>query len=227
MAFDFDRILFGEQKREASIFNDQSQESSTESISFEKFKESFNKEKEEQKDIKNEFSIEEESFEDAADDSGGGDGMDDMPEPPEEPSFDDDGGDGGFDDGGSDGGGGDYDGDDSGGGEDDQQSEQDVDKPLGSSLNPFTQINQKLYLMDEMNRLYSSISNAIIEYNSEFAETVELQQLKQLQEIVDEEKESFVMQQNPENIVKYKLYVKQFGDIVRNLSIKIKEKNNV
>lgn len=118
-------------------------------------------------------------------------------------------------------------GDDGGDSDDDSSDKQGVEINLGSSLNPFTQVNQKLYLMDQMNQLHASISNAVNEFNSQFAETVELQQLKELQRIVEDEKESSIMQQNPENIVKYKLYVKQFSEIVENLTNKIKENNNV
>lgn len=99
----------------------------------------------------------------------------------------------------------------------------DIDKSAGSSLNPFTQVNQKMYLMDQMNLLYSSISNAIEKYTITYSETVELQQLRELLNIVGDERDSFIMQENPENIIKYELYMKQYETIIRNLTNKIKE----
>lgn len=98
-----------------------------------------------------------------------------------------------------------------------------IDKSAGSSLNPFTQVNQKMYLMDQMNLLYSSISNAIEKYTIMYSETVELQQLRELLNIVGNERDSFIMQENPENIIKYELYMKQYELIIRNLTNKIKE----
>ncbi len=98
-----------------------------------------------------------------------------------------------------------------------------IDKSAGSSLNPFTQVNQKMYLMDQMNLLYSSISNAIEKYTITYSETVELQQLRELLSIVGDERDSFIMQENPENIIKYELYMKQYETIIRNLTNKIKE----
>lgn len=98
-----------------------------------------------------------------------------------------------------------------------------IDSTAGSSLNPFTQVNQKMYLMDQMNLLYSSISNAIEKYAINYSETVELQQLRELLDIVGNERDSFIMQENPENMIKYELYMKQYEIIIRNLTNKIKE----
>lgn len=98
-----------------------------------------------------------------------------------------------------------------------------IDKSAGSSLNPFTQVNQKMYLMDQMNLLYTSISNAIEKYTIMYSETVELQQLRELLNIVGSERDSFIMQENPENMIKYELYMKQYELIIRNLTNKIKE----
>lgn len=98
-----------------------------------------------------------------------------------------------------------------------------IDGTAGSSLNPFTQVNQKMYLMDQMNLLYSSISNAIEKYAINYSETVELQQLRELLDIVGNERDSFIMQENPENMIKYELYMKQYELIIRNLTNKIKE----
>lgn len=127
-------------------------------------------------------------------------------------------------------------GDDMGGDEDGAASDNDatgnnetdtgidkIDGTAGSSLNPFTQVNQKMYLMDQMNLLYSSISNAIEKYAINYSETVELQQLRELLDIVGNERDSFIMQENPENMIKYELYMKQYEIIIRNLTNKIKE----
>lgn len=149
-------------------------------------------------------------------------GSDDMP------SFDDSGN-GDFDEGGDDFGESGDDGaasdNDSTGNNETDSSISDIDKRTGSSLNPFTQVNQKMYLMDQMNLLYSSISSAIEKYTISYSETVELQQLSELLSIVGDERDSFIMQENPENILKYKLYLKQYELIIKNLTNKIK--NNV
>ena len=107
-------------------------------------------------------------------------------------------------------------------GSDSDDSSSDENKK-GSSVNPFTDVNQRLYLLDQMNLLYSSIAKAVDKFNISYAETVELQQLKELLEIVEEEQKSFIMQQNPENMIKYELYIKRFEEIIRNLTSKIKE----
>lgn len=197
-------------------------------------------EKIEQNSIKLEQSLEEDDsagdFEAAADkqssnnDESSSDNDTDFGGSDEMPSFDDESGDD-FDsgDGGS---------DDFGGEGDDNSSASDngttgnnetdtsideIDKSSGSSLNPFTQVNQKMYLMDQMNLLYSSIASAIEKYTISYSETVELQQLRELLNIVSDERDSFIMQENPENIIKYKLYVKQYELIIKNLTNKIKE----
>ncbi len=147
-------------------------------------------------------------------------GSDDMP------SFDDSGN-GDFDEGGddlSDNDDGAASDNDSTGNNETDSSITDIDKRTGSSLNPFTQINQKMYLMDQMNLLYSSISSAIEKYTISYSETVELQQLSELLNIVGDERDSFIMQENPENILKYKLYLKQYELIIKNLTNKIKNK---
>lgn len=123
-----------------------------------------------------------------------------------------DGGDGGDDDSSS-----------GSGNSEDNTGMDDIDKSSGSSLNPFTQINQKMYLMDQMNLLYTSISNAIQKYTINYSETVELQQLHELLDIVGDERDSFIMQENPENMIKLELYMKQYEIIIRNLTSKIKE----
>lgn len=180
------------------------------------------------------FSMEDDdasSFEDAAeessgeddfggDDTGGGDGW-----------GDDSGGDSGGDDGGwgDDSGGDDGWGDDTGDGGDDsgdgdgESSGIDViDNNKGSSLNPFTQINHKIYTLDTLNALSNSIKNSIDLYNDHYADWSEVVQLNDLSEIVDEEKRSFMMQQNPENDIKLGLYLEQYKTIVQNISYRIK-----
>lgn len=180
------------------------------------------------------FSMEDDdasSFEDAAeessggddsggDDTGGGDGW-----------GDDSGGDSGGDDGGwgDDSGGDDGWGDDTGDGGDDsgdgdgESSGIDViDNNKGSSLNPFTQINHKIYTLDTLNVLSNSIKNSLDLYNDRYADWSEVIQLNDLSEIVDEEKRSFMMQQNPENDIKLGLYLEQYKTIVQNISYRIK-----
>ena len=159
-----------------------------------------------------------ENSDDSDTDFGGSDEM---------PSFDEGSGDD-FDDSGSDDSGDSGDGEaasdnDSTGNNETDTSIDEIDKSSGSSLNPFTQVNQKMYLMDQMNLLYSSISNAIEKYTISYSETVELQQLRELLNIVSDERDSFIMQENPENIMKYKLYVKQYEIIIKNLTNKTKE----
>lgn len=197
-------------------------------------------EKIEQNSIKLEQSLEEDDsagdFEAAADeqssnnDESSSDNDTDFGGSDEMPSFDDESGDD-FDSGdsGSDDFGGEGDDDSSAsdngttGNNETDTSIDEIDKSTGSSLNPFTQVNQKMYLMDQMNLLYSSIANAIEKYTISYSETVELQQLRELLNIVSDERDSFIMQENPENIIKYKLYVKQYELIIKNLTNKIKE----
>ena len=194
-------------------------------------------EKIEQNSIKLEQSLEEDDstgdFEASADDQSSNndensdDSDTDFGGSDEMPSFDEGSSDD-FDDGGSDDSGDSGDGEaasDNGatGNNETDTSIDEIDKSSGSSLNPFTQVNQKMYLMDQMNLLYSSISNAIEKYTISYSETVELQQLRELLNIVSDERDSFIMQENPENIMKYKLYVKQYEIIIKNLTNKTKE----
>lgn len=194
-------------------------------------------EKIEQNSIKLEQSLEEDDstgdFEASADDQSSNndensdDSDTDFGGSDEMPSFDEGSGDD-FDDSSSDDSGDSGDGEaasdnDSTGNNETDTSIDEIDKSSGSSLNPFTQVNQKMYLMDQMNLLYSSISNAIEKYTISYSETVELQQLRELLNIVSDERDSFIMQENPENIMKYKLYVKQYEIIIKNLTNKTKE----
>ena len=171
-----------------------------------------------------EQSLEEETFEDAANEnsSGGdssGDGLGDMED--EMDSLDsqmdsmDDGdfGDGDMDssDGGSD-------------GSDGASGVDDLEKNRGSSLNPFTQIYQKNYLIGELNELSDSIQHTITEYNNMYADWSELIQLRELKSMLDEERNSFIMQQNPENLIKLRLYQQQYETIVKKLSSMISDK---
>ena len=157
------------------------------------------------------------SFEEAADDSGGDDDFGDD-------DFGDEGGDDSFGDdiGGSDDGG----GDDSqtGGGNGSAGGVDDLDLNTGSSLNTFTQINQKIYIIDSLNKLLNSIQDTINRYNDIYTDWSELNQLKSLAEIVDEERNSFMMQENPENLIKLRLYQEQYAKIVNRLSVLIKQK---
>lgn len=126
-------------------------------------------------------------------------------------------------------------GDDSGDGSEDGDSSGDdgekeglnsLDNNKGSSLNPFTQINQKRYHVDRLNELKYSISNAIDEYSSFYADWSEVDQLRELLKIVSEEENSFVMQQNPENLIKLGLYYEQYEKIIQNISNKISRLNS-
>ena len=194
-------------------------------------------EKIEQNSIKLEQSLEEDDstgdFEASADDQSSNndensdDSDTDFGGSDEMPSFDEGSGDD-FDDSSSDDSGDSGDGEaasdnDSTGNNETDTSIDEIDKSSGSSLNPFTQVNQKMYLMDQMNLLYSSISNAIEKYTISYSETVELQQLRELLNIVGDERDSIIMQENPENIMKYKLYLKQYEIIIKNLTNKTKE----
>jgi hypothetical protein len=101
-----------------------------------------------------------------------------------------------------------------------------LDNNKGSSLNPFTQINQKLYHIDRLNELLNSINHTIDLYNVNYAEWSEVDQLKELKSIVANEQKSFVMQQNPENLIKLGLYYEQYDKIVQNISKKISRINS-
>ena len=141
------------------------------------------------------------SMEDSMSDGGSGDDM---------------GGDGGFEESGSD--------DMTGGGNGSAGGVDDLDLNKGSSLNTFTQVNQKLYHIQELNKLLKSIRNTISRYNDIYVDWSELNQLKSLATIVDEERSSFVMQENPENLIKLRLYQEQYALIVKKISSMINEK---
>lgn len=182
--------------------------------------ESLEDKKQEQNDInqRNILSLEdEETFEDAAnaEESSGDDGMGDMESEMDsmdesmDDSFGDDMGDG-FED--------ESNNDDADGGVDK------LEKNRGSSLNPFTQIYQKNYLIGELNELSDSIQHTISEYNTTYADWSELNQLRELKKMLDEERNSFIMQQNPENLIKLRLYMNQYETIVKKLSSMISDK---
>ena len=168
-----------------------------------------------------EQSLEEETFEDAAnEESSGGDsgddGLGDMEDDMDSLDSQMDDGDFGGDDmdssdGGSDGSNG-------------ATGVDDLEKNRGSSLNPFTQIYQKNYLIGELNELSDSIQHTITEYNNMYADWSELIQLRELKSMLDEERNSFIMQQNPENLIKLRLYMKQYETIVKKLSSMISDK---
>ena len=168
-----------------------------------------------------EQSLEDETFEDAANENSsggdsGGDGLGDMED--EMDSLDsqmDSMDDGDFGEG---------DMDSSDGGSDGSSGVDDLEKNRGSSLNPFTQINQKNYLIGELNELSDSIQHTITEYNNMYADWSELIQLRELKSMLDEERNSFIMQQNPENLIKLRLYMKQYETIVKKLSSMISDK---
>ena len=100
----------------------------------------------------------------------------------------------------------------------------DLEKNRGSSLNPFTQIYQKNYLIGELNELSDSIQHTITEYNNMYADWSELNQLRELKSMLDEERNSLIMQQNPENLIKLRLYQQQYETIVKKLSSMISDK---
>ena len=170
-----------------------------------------------------EQSLEEETFEEAAkEDSSNGDSNDD--------SLGDMGDDmdsldsqmDGMDDG--DFGEGDMDSSDGGSDESDGNGVDELEKNRGSSLNPFTQINQKNYCIGELNELSNSIQHTITEYNNMYADWSELNQLRELKSMLDEERNSLIMQQNPENLIKLRLYQQQYETIVKKLSSMISDK---
>lgn len=146
----------------------------------------------------------------------GFDDFDSMDDSMDSGSGDDMGGDGGFEDSGSD--------DMTGGGTGSAGGVDDLDLNKGSSLNAFTQVNQKLYHIQELNKLLKSIRNTISRYNDIYVDWSELNQLKSLANIVDEERGSFVMQENPENLIKLRLYQEQYAIIVKKISNMINEK---
>ena len=168
-------------------------------------------------------------FESAADDSSGGSdefgGADDGSS-----DFDDSGDSAGFDDSGDS----DMSFDDSGDGDSGDSTSNSgdnggldaLDNNKGSSLNPFTQINQKTYHLDRLNELLNSIRHSIDLYNVNYADWSEVDQLKELGTIVANEQKSFVMQQNPENLIKLGLYYEQYDIIVQNISRKISKLNS-
>lgn len=168
-----------------------------------------------------EQSLEEETFEDAANENSsggdsGGDGLGDMED--EMDSLDsqmDNMDNGDFGEG---------DMDSSDGGSDGATGVDDLEKNRGSSLNPFTQIYQKNYLIGELNELSDSIQHTITEYNNMYADWSELIQLRELKSMLDEERNSFIMQQNPENLIKLRLYQQQYETIVKKLSSMISDK---
>ena len=168
-----------------------------------------------------EQSLEEETFEDAAnEESSGGDsgddGLGDMEDDMDSLDSQMDDGDFGGDDMDSSDGGSD--------GSDGATGVDDLEKNRGSSLNPFTQIYQKNYLIGELNELSDSIQHTITEYNNMYADWSELTQLRELKSMLDEERNSFIMQQNPENLIKLRLYMKQYETIVKKLSSMISDK---
>lgn len=146
----------------------------------------------------------------------GFDDFDSMDDSMDSGSGDDMGGDGGFEESGSD--------DMTGGGNGSAGGVDDLDLNKGSSLNAFTQVNQKLYHIQELNKLLKSIRNTISRYNDIYVDWSELNQLKSLADIVDEERGSFVMQENPENLIKLRLYQEQYALIVKKISNMINEK---
>lgn len=113
---------------------------------------------------------------------------------------------------------------DDNGGDSNVSGVDDLEKNRGSSLNPFTQIYQKNYLIGELNELSNSIQHTISEYNNMYADWSELNQLRELKQMLDEERNSFIMQQNPENLIKLRLYMTQYETIVKKLSSLISDK---
>lgn len=200
-------------------------ESTTEKF-YRELKEELSKENLEQNSINNssngyDFSLEADddggSFEEAADEGGDSDEsvdeppqMDDMPDMD---SMDSDG-----DMSGGDSGGDDYSSDDS---SEDDGGIDEIDNNKGSSLNPYTQINQKQYCIDRLNELEKSVDGALETYSSQFADWSEVDQLRELLTIIREQKRSFIMQQNPENLIKIGLYYDVYDKIVQNLVVKI------
>lgn len=155
---------------------------------------------------------------------------DDSSDTPDEPSDNEDGGDGDFggdddfdSDGDDFGGDGDEEGDGEGGGDEKSEGMNALDKYKGSSLNPFTQVNQKTFYVDKLNSLYDSINLTIDQYNTLYSDRYEIDQLRELAKIVDEERISFIMQQNPENYIQLRLFYERYEEIVNKFVENIKE----
>lgn len=168
------------------------------------------------------------SFEEAADEgSDTGDASDEPPSMDDMPDMDSDsGGDDFSDDSGSmDGGDSDM-GDDSGDSSSDDNGIDEIDNNKGSSLNPYTQINQKQYCIDRLNELEKSVNGAVEQYSSQYADWSEVDQLRELLGIIREQKRSFIMQQNPENLIKIGLYYDIYDKIVQNLVNKIEDRES-
>jgi hypothetical protein len=207
-------------------------ERTTEKI-YRELKEELSKENLEQNSINNssngyDFSLEADddggSFEEAADEGGDSDESgDEPPQMDDVPDMDsmDSGGD--MSDDGGDMSGGDSDGDDysSDDSSEDDSGIDEIDNNKGSSLNPYTQINQKQYCIDRLNELEKSVDGALETYSSQFADWSEVDQLRELLTIIREQKRSFIMQQNPENLIKIGLYYDVYDKIVQNLVVKI------
>lgn len=145
---------------------------------------------------------------------------DDSFDTPDEPSDNEDGGDGDGDDFGGDG---DEEGDGEGGDDEKSEGMNALDKYKGSSLNPFTQVNQKTFYVDKLNSLYDSINLTIDQYNTLYSDRYEIDQLRELATIVDEERISFIMQQNPENYIQLRLFYERYEEIVNKFIENIKE----
>jgi hypothetical protein len=101
-----------------------------------------------------------------------------------------------------------------------------IDNNKGSSLNPYTQINQKRWAIDTLNELSKVIQNALDLYNPRYADWSEVDQLKSLGKIIEDEKRSFIMQQNPENLINVGLYYEACDVIVQKIVDKINAKKN-
>lgn len=167
------------------------------------------------------------SFEEAADEGGDtGDASDEPPSMDDMPDMDSDsGGDDFSDDSGSVDGGDSMDGD-SGDSSSDDNGIDEIDNNKGSSLNPYTQINQKQYCIDRLNELEKSVNGAVEQYSSQYADWSEVDQLRELLGIIREQKRSFIMQQNPENLIKIGLYYDIYDKIVQNLVNKIEDRES-
>lgn len=167
------------------------------------------------------------SFEEAADEGGDtGDTSDEPPSMDDMPDMDgDSGGDDFSDDSGSIDGGDSMDGD-SGDSSSDDNGIDEIDNNKGSSLNPYTQINQKQYCIDRLNELEKSVNGAVEQYSSQYADWSEVDQLRELLGIIREQKRSFIMQQNPENLIKIGLYYDIYDKIVQNLVNKIEDRES-
>lgn len=167
------------------------------------------------------------SFEEAADEGGDtGDTSDEPPSMDDMPDMDSDsGGDDFSDDSGSIDGGDSMDGD-SGDSSSDDNGIDEIDNNKGSSLNPYTQINQKQYCIDRLNELEKSVNGAVEQYSSQYADWSEVDQLRELLGIIREQKRSFIMQQNPENLIKIGLYYDIYDKIVQNLVNKIEDRES-